>query len=208
MSSTIKPFDLASWVRKLLLLQPIFLSTRNILTSWNLASSRLEKPASGFDLFFGRGATGAWDISSENSWTSGNSYCYDLFICCCVQRLSGNNAHFGRGTVGYLCLVALWDSVSVKTKLQRARQRSLLATGVEDLVFTKKTTCQDWLIKNTRGGENIKTLLICSCSFSIKAVQQGLTSWKFGVKKRFLPPSRVPMSFAILVKHFSQLNPC
>lgn len=70
-----------------------------------------------------------------------------LLFSCCVQLLSGNNGHFGRGTVGYLCLVALWDGVSVETKLLRARLKRLLATGVEDLVFTKKPPAKiDWLL--------------------------------------------------------------
>lgn len=158
MSSTIKPFDLASWVRKLLLLRPIFLSNRNILTSWNFASSRLEKSASsGFDLLFRRGTTLAWSISSEMSFTSGNSCCYLFYIVLC-SFCRGITPTLVVARLVYLCLVALWDVISVETKLLRARLKMLLATGVEDLVFTKKTTCQDWLIINTRGGENIKTL--------------------------------------------------
>lgn len=65
-SSTIKPFDLASWVRKLLLLRPIFLSTRYSLTSSNFTPSRPETVASaGLDLFLARGTTGARNISFE-----------------------------------------------------------------------------------------------------------------------------------------------
>lgn len=61
-----KPFDLARWVRKLLLLLPIFLSTRYSLTSSNFTASRLASLACpGLDLFLTRGAIGAWNISVQ-----------------------------------------------------------------------------------------------------------------------------------------------
>lgn len=69
--STMKPLDVASWVRKLLLLRPIFLSTRKTRTSSNFTSLHLETPASaGLDLFLARGATADWNISSEESYKS------------------------------------------------------------------------------------------------------------------------------------------
>lgn len=84
-SSTIKPFDRASWVRKLLLLLPIFLSTRNILTSSNFASAHLETLASfGLDLFLSRGRpTGMWSISFKTGCAATSfGFLCSLFVWC------------------------------------------------------------------------------------------------------------------------------
>ncbi len=88
-SSTIKPFDLASWVRKLLLLRPIFLSTRYSLTSSNFTSSRLGTLASaGLDLFLARGTIGVWNISFEASYSkyfcTSRNFCFSELFSCCV----------------------------------------------------------------------------------------------------------------------------
>lgn len=86
-SSTIKPLDLASWVRKFLLLRPIFLSTRYSLTSLNFTSPLPGTPASaGLGLFLTWGTIEVWNISlgvifPEYIYTRGNL----LFNGCCVQ---------------------------------------------------------------------------------------------------------------------------
>lgn len=93
-SSTIKPFDLASWVRKLLLLLPIFLSTRYSLTSSNFTSSRLATPAStGLDLFLTRGTTGAWNITFEMHYLkyfgTSRNFCFCERFSVVVLHLTG-----------------------------------------------------------------------------------------------------------------------
>lgn len=80
-SSTRKPFDLASWVRKLLLLRPIFLSTRYSLTSSNFTSSCPAAAASaGLRLFLTRGTIGVWNMSFEESYPN---YLWNVSVAVC-----------------------------------------------------------------------------------------------------------------------------
>lgn len=143
-SSTIKPFDLASWVRKLLLLRPIFLSTRYSLTSSNFTSSR-PGPAgsSGLDLFLTRGARVLWDISFVGELSLQDFEPFWFAVCHLSTR-------FGNATAVYFTAVAFPGSVSVRACWLELGDRMRLWQQVLRIWCLPKTTCQDRVIEDGR----------------------------------------------------------